>query len=210
MGQRPVHRRRVPPAFIVFVVGQDLAPESTHALGEGVAHVAVSDDAHGHGLQFAATMGFPQPLALPNRGVSRLDVVQKVQQQAGGVLGHGVAVAFWTVVHGDANFSSDLEVDVFEPGSAACDPLQVRKGAQEVGRQPDAATNHECMDGCGLGHCKQVLSRQGCRVVARHASRFKARLKDGVHRVEKPNVEVRPACHARQAMRLATNEPMLK
>ena len=69
---------------------------------------------------------------------------------------------------------------------------------------------HEGVDGRGLGRCKQGLARQGGCIVTRHAGRFKARLKDGMHRVEKPNVEVRPACHARQAMRLATNEPMLK
>ena len=155
-------------------------------------------------------MGFPQPLALPNGGVAGLDVVEEVQQQAGGVLGHGVAVALRAAVHGDTQLGRDFEVDVFEPGSAARDPLQVRQGTQEVGCQPDAAAKHEGVDGRGLGRCKQVLPRQGRRVVARHAGRFKARLKDGVHRVEKPNVEVRPACHARQAMRLATNEPMLK
>ena len=210
VGQGPVHSRGVAPAFLVFVVRQDPASEPAQALGEGVAHVAVPDDAHGHGLQFAASMGFPQPLALPNRGVARLDVVEEVQQEAGGVLGHGVAVALRAAVHGNAQLGGDFEVDVFEPGSAACNPMQVRQGAQKVGRQPDAAAKHEGVHGRGLGRCKQVLPRQGCRVVARHAGRFKARLKDGVHRVEKPNVEVRPACHARQAMRLATNEPMLK
>ena len=81
---------------------------------------------------------------------------------------------------------------------------------KELGCQPDPTAQHKGVYGRGLGRCKQVLPRQGRRVVARHAGRFKARLKDGVHRVEKPNVEVRPACHARQAMRLATSEPMLK
>jgi ATP-dependent helicase HrpB len=128
---------------LVFVVGHHPAAEPAEPLGKGVTHVAVADDANGEVPQLIATVLFATPQPPTHLGVGTGDVVQQRQQQAHGMLAHGIAVALGTV---EAAYSLTLgvfHIDGLHAGPYPADAAQRRHTVDERTVHHHLAPHHQ-------------------------------------------------------------------
>ena len=128
---------------LVFVVGQDGAFKALQPLGKGAAHVAKAYDAHGAAFDFEAAVGFALPQALAHLGIGGGDVVEEGQEEAEGMLAHGVAVAFGRVEAADAEAFGIGHVDGFHAGPEAPDAAEVAGAVEKRAVDGYLAAYHE-------------------------------------------------------------------
>lgn len=132
----------------VLVVGDDVAFEALEPLGEGGTHVAEADDADGLAFDLEATVGFAPPESLPHLVVGGGDLVEEGEEEGGGVLADGVAVAFGGVDAADAAALGIVDVDGLHAGTYTSDDFAA--GAymvDEVAVDGDLAAHDEGVAG---------------------------------------------------------------
>jgi hypothetical protein len=96
----------IPVIRLVFIIGDDAGFEAGQALGEGVAHIAIAQDADCFPFDFQAPVGFSFPKPLTNFPVGPAQMIHQHQKHAQRMLSYGIPASLGGIKDGNPSLCS--------------------------------------------------------------------------------------------------------